>query len=561
VPFSTKDGFAALSKAGPCRILKAGTSTGDRDYAAERRAQRVIPAGADVSTKKAKSEDSQPYVQIFRKNPQAMWVYDRESLRFLDVNQAAVDLYGYSRAKFLSMHADDLELGNEPCVPSQPQTKEIAPPILECRHRSGSGVPIEVEITTQEIVYAGHPAVLAVVVDAARRKQLEAQLLQAQKMEAVGMLAGGIAHDFNNLLTVIAGYSQLLLNSLSPSDRNRTSVEQIMKAGDRAAALTRQLLAFSRRQAMQTRVLDLNVLVGKLAVMLQRLIGEDIDLRLDFSRDLGQVNADPGQIEQVIMNLVVNSRDAMPQGGTLTLQTANVELTEDYTATQTRVKAGSYVMLQVRDSGSGMDPATRSRLFEPFFTTKAQGRGTGLGLSIVFGIVRQSGGNLEIQSEPGRGTSVKIYLPRVEQPAVAETESPAVEAERGSETILLVEDEEALRKMVRETLEREGYRVLEAGGPGQAEQICRTYKDAIDLMITDVVMPKENGRALAARVTKVRPDMKVLFMSGYAESTTLNGEIPQSRFMQKPFTPAALARKVRSVLKPRNSDKCHGAGG
>jgi PAS domain S-box-containing protein len=514
-----------------------------------------------VSTKRQKSEDSQPYVQIFRKNPQAMWVYDRDSLRFLDVNQAAVDLYGYSRTEFLRMHADDLELRIEPCVPSQPQTNESVPSILECRHRSRSGGLIEVEITTQEILYAGHPAVLAVVVDVTRRKQLEAQLLQSQKMEAVGMLAGGIAHDFNNLLTIIAGYSQLLLNSLSPSDRNRTSVEQIMKAGDRAAALTRQLLAFSRRQVMQTRVLDLNTLVGKLAVMLQRLIGEDIELRLDFSRDLGQVNADPGQIEQVIMNLVVNSRDAMPQGGTLTLHTANVELTEDYTATQTRVKPGSYVALEVRDSGSGMDPATRSRLFEPFFTTKGQGRGTGLGLSIVFGIVRQSGGNLEIQSQPGMGTSVKIYLPRVEQPAVAETESPAVEAERGSETILLVEDEETLRKMVRETLEREGYRVLEAGGPGQAEQICRTNKDAIDLMITDVVMPKENGTALAARVTEIRPDMKVLFMSGYAESPTLNAEIPQSRFIQKPFTPAALARKVRSVLKPRNSDKCHGAGG
>jgi PAS domain S-box-containing protein len=561
VPFSTKDGFVALSKVGPCRILKAGTSTGDSDYAAERRAQRVTPAGTDVISKKPKSEDSQPYVQIFRKNPQAMWVYDRDSLRFLDVNQAAVDLYGYSRAEFLSMHADDLELPNEPSVPGQPQTNETAPPILECRHRSRSGVLIEVEINTQEIVYAGHPAVLAVVVDVTRRKQLEAQLLQAQKMEAVGMLAGGIAHDFNNLLTVIAGYSQLLLSSLSQSDRNRASVEQIMKAGDRAAALTRQLLAFSRRQVMQTRVLDLNVLVGKLAVMLQRLIGEDIELRLDFSRDLGQVNADSGQIEQVIMNLVVNSRDAMPQGGTLTLQTANVELTEDYTATQTRVKPGSYVMLVVRDSGSGMDSATRSRLFEPFFTTKGQGRGTGLGLSIVFGIVRQSGGNLEIQSEPGMGTSVKIYLPRVQQPAVAETESPAVEAERGSETILLVEDEETLRKMVHETLEREGYRVLEANGPRQAEQICRTYKDAIDLMITDVVMPKGNGTALAARVTEIRPDMKVLFMSGYAESATLSGEIPQSRFMQKPFTPTALARKVRSVLKPRNSDKCHGAGG
>jgi CheY-like chemotaxis protein len=333
-----------------------------------------------------------------------------------------------------------------------------------------------------------------------------------------------------------------------------------MKAADRAAALTRQLLEFSRRQATQTRVLDLNTLVGSMAVMLQRLIGEDIDLRLGLSRDLGQVNVDSGRIEQVIMNLAVNSRDAMPRGGALTIQTSNVNLDGDYAAAHAGARAGNYVMLAVSDTGSGMDAATQSRLFEPFFTTKAQGRGTGLGLSIVFGIVRQSGGSLEVSSEPGSGTCVKIYLPRVEQPAVPEIESPAVAAERGTETILLVEDEDMVRKLVRETLEHEGYHILEAATPEQAGRICRNFNGKIHLMITDVVMPKENGQALAARLGEVRPDMKVLYMSGYTDSEVLIDAIPQSEFLQKPFTPAALALKVRRVLQPRNGDKYRHAG-
>jgi signal transduction histidine kinase/ActR/RegA family two-component response regulator len=423
-----------------------------------------------------------------------------------------------------------------------------------------SGEFLDVEVSMRDIAWRGHHAVLAVVIDATRRKQVEAQLLQAQKIEAVGMLAGGIAHDFNNLLTIIAGYSQLLLASLQDSDRNRSAVEQIMKAADRAAALTRQLLEFSRRQATQTRVLDLNTLVGSMAVMLQRLIGEDIDLRLGLSRDLGQVNVDSGRIEQVIMNLAVNSRDAMPRGGALTIQTSNVNLDGDYAAAHAGARAGNYVMLAVSDTGSGMDAATQSRLFEPFFTTKAQGRGTGLGLSIVFGIVRQSGGSLEVSSEPGSGTCVKIYLPRVEQPAVPEIESPAVAAERGTETILLVEDEDMVRKLVRETLEHEGYHILEAATPEQAGRICRTFNGKIHLMITDVVMPKENGQALAARLGEVRPDMKVLYMSGYTDSEVLIDAIPQSEFLQKPFTPAALALKVRRVLQPRNGDKYRRAG-
>jgi len=434
---------------------------------------------------------------------------------------------------------------------------------LEWRHRLKNGNFIDVEAMMHEIRHLRRRAMLAVLIDVPRRKQLEAQLLQAQKMEAVGMLAGGIAHDFNNLLTIITGYSQLLLTALSEGDRNRSAVEQIMKAGERAAALTRQLLSFSRRQTMLPKVLDLNTLVGSLAVMLRRLIGEDIDLRLDLAKDAGQVNVDPGKIEQVIMNLAVNSRDAMPQGGMLTIQTSNVDLDEHYSATHTRVKPGSYVMMAVNDTGTGMDAETRARLFEPFFTTKGQGRGTGLGLSIVFGIVRQTGGNVEVVTEPGQGTSVRIYLPRVEQAAVPEAELPVDKTERGSETILLVEDEDMVRKLVRETLEHEGYKILEAAGPEQATRISKAYEGQIHLMITDMVMPQENGRALATRLSQQRPDMKVMFMSGYTDASVIGdvGEFGKVEFLQKPFTPAALTRKVRTVLQPANGDKCRHAGG
>jgi CheY-like chemotaxis protein len=382
-------------------------------------------------------------------------------------------------------------------------------------------------------------------------------------MEAVGMLAGGIAHDFNNLLTIITGYSQLLLASLAQEDRNHSAVEQIMKAGDRAAALTRQLLAFSRRQTMQPKVIEVNTLVSGVAVMLRRLIGEDIDLRLELARDAGQVNADPSKIEQVIMNLAVNSRDAMPHGGTLTIETGNVELDEHYSATHTRVKPGRYVVIAVKDTGCGMTMETRARLFEPFFTTKGQGRGTGLGLSIVFTIVRQTGGNLEVTSQPGAGTSVRIYLPRVEQAVVPETESPAAAPERGSETILVVEDDEMVRKLVRETLEHEGYKILEAANPEQAAEISYVFEGRIHLMIADVVMPQESGRSLASRLLKQRPEMKVMFMSGYTDTSIVGtGEDSgDPEFLQKPFTPAALARKVRAILKVLNGDKWRHAGG
>lgn len=506
---------------------------------------------------KPRRDDEEDFRSLFENNPQPQLVFDRQTLRFLEVNQAAIDLFGYSRAEFLEMRLNDVRAEGESQRPDAQGTFPV-----ESRHRLKDGRLLDIEMKVRELSYCGRAAVLAVLSDVTHRKQLEEQLLQAQKMEAVGMLAGGIAHDFNNLLTIITGYSQLILSSIPPSDRNFSAAEQIMKAGERAAALTGQLLAFSRRQATQARILDLNLLVGGLATMLRRLIGEDIDLRLALGGDVGQVSANPGQLEQVIMNLAVNARDAMPNGGTLTLTTANVSLSDDYAATHTRAKAGPYVMLAVSDSGVGMDAATRSRLFEPFFTTKGHGQGTGLGLSIVFGIVRQAGGNIEVASEPKAGTTVKIYLPRVEEAAPLEIVSRITASERGSETILVVEDDDTVRRLVREALEREGYTVLEAAGPDQARKVSRSYQGPIQLMITDVVMPKQNGRLLAQRLAAKRPDMKVLFMSGYSDPDMIpGGEFLESEFLQKPFTPAALVEMVRRILGNDNGSKCNKAGG
>ena len=490
-----------------------------------------------------------------------MWVFDRDTLEFLDVNKASVTHYGYSREEFLAMRITDLRPAED--EPRAPRSVSKNQALVMWRHRMKDGRVIDVEVLVHDTVYEGRRASLAVLIDVTQRRLLEDQLRQAQKMEAVGMLAGGIAHDFNNLLTIITGYSQLILNGLGEGDTNRGPVEQIMKAGERAAALTRQLLAFSRRQVLQPKVMDLNQLVAGLGVMLRRLIGEDIDLRLVMGPELGRVNADPGQLEQVIMNLAVNSRDAMPKGGTLTIETANSELNAGYVKSHIAVRPGPYVLLAVSDTGIGMDEETRAHLFEPFYTTKTEGRGTGLGLSIVFGIVKQSGGNIEVYSEPGQGTSVKIYLPRVEQVAPDEEEGFHQAMPRGTETVLLVEDEDMLRRLVRETLEREGYTVLDAATPAEAQRICQAFKGPIHLMVTDVIMPKLNGRELAERVARVHPEMRVLYMSGYTDNAVvaygvLQGAMP---FLQKPFTPSALTRKVREMLDTGNGEKIRHAGG
>jgi PAS domain S-box-containing protein len=389
--------------------------------------------------------------------------------------------------------------------------------------------------------------------DVTERRALEQQLRQAQKMEAIGRLAGGIAHDFNNLLMVISGYSEFLLDRLGPDQALRGPAKEISSAAERATSLTRQLLAFSRKQMLTPKVIDLNAVVTENLKMLTRLIGEDIDLVMIPGAELGPVKADPGQIEQVILNLAVNARDAMPQGGRLTIESSNVTLDESYARLHAPVQPGDYTMLAITDTGIGMDAETQSRIFEPFFTTKGT-KGTGLGLSTVYGIVKQSGGYIWVYSEPGKGTSFKVYLPHVTAEEVAVVEQPAAPApapaETARETILVVEDEVNLRRLTRQFLENQGYTVLEAADGAAAVQICVAHQGIIHLLLTDVIMPGMNGRELAHRVSEIRPNMKVLYMSGYTENAIgHNGTLDAGiTLLQKPFTLHALKAKVREVL-------------
>jgi len=398
---------------------------------------------------------------------------------------------------------------------------------------------------------SGNSHVLVVLfADASNRLRLEEQLRQAQKMESVGMLAGGIAHDFNNLLTIISGYSHMLAASLEEDDRNRFAAEQVIKASDRAAALTKQLLSFSRRQVAANKVLDLNAVVLGMEPMLNRIIGEHIRLRIASGAGLGRIHADPSQIEQIIMNLVVNARDAMPNGGTLWVETANAELDAQYIKRHLEARPGHYVMLAVTDSGVGMDSATREKIFEPFFTTKEDGRGTGLGLSTVYGIAKRCGGAIDVYSEPGKGTAVKVYLPKAENSDSAAQPETANSSPRGNETVLLVEDEEAVRNIVCTALEAQGYRLMVASSGEEALHLMKGHSGPVDLLITDVVLPELNGKEVARRLHKKKPGMAVLFMSGYTDIALNDSSAPEAQvhFLGKPFTPAALNRKVRELL-------------
>jgi len=383
------------------------------------------------------------------------------------------------------------------------------------------------------------------------RKELEQQLRQSQKMEAIGQLAGGVAHDFNNLLTAINGYSSLALQRSDPDDRIRGYLEEIRKAGERATNLTRQLLAFGRKQMLKPVPLNLNDVVSEMSKMLRRLIGEDISFDAKLDPELKQIRADAGQLEQVLVNLVVNSRDAMPQGGTLTIETANFDIDHEFASRHLGLMPGNYVVLTVTDNGCGMDDKTKARIFEPFFTTKEKGRGTGLGLSTVYGIVTQSGGNIWVYSEPNEGTVFKVFLPQLEQgsePAAKILVDTVVP--RGSETILLVEDEEVVRGLARQVLEQAGYNVLDAGSGDEAIRLCRELREPIDLLLTDVVMPKTSGKEVAERLIRLRPATRVLYMSGYTDDAIVHHGVLDANveFIQKPFTPIALARKVREVL-------------
>jgi len=397
----------------------------------------------------------------------------------------------------------------------------------------------------------GRPVrLVGISTDISDRKTLEAQFRQAQKMDAIGQLAGGVAHDFNNLLTAILGYSNFVIETLGPQDARRSDLEQVIKAGQRAAALTRQLLAFSRKQVLQPIAVDLNALVTGIRPMLSRLIGEHMELVPILIANPCTVRADPGQLEQVLMNLVVNARDAMPSGGRVTVETANVDLDQSYSP-EVAVHPGSYVMLAVGDNGVGMGEETKRRLFEPFFTTKEAGKGTGLGLATVYGIVKQSGGYIWVFSEPGQGATFKVYLPCTDRNDAVETLVVSDGATAAAtETVLVVEDEDAVRLLTRRILERAGYRVFDAANPQDAEALFERHKDLFNLLVTDVVMPGSSGPQLFERLALQHPDLRVLYVSGYTDDTIVHqGKLnPGIALLQKPFTPDALNRRVREVL-------------
>jgi len=470
---------------------------------------------------------------------------------------ATTRILGYDLAEFVGRNALDLIHPEDRDGVASRLTEVMANSrgrvivAARVRHKDGSWRYLEGVLTN----LLDDPSVGAIVNnyrDATERRSLEQQVIQAQKMEAVGRLAGGVAHDFNNILTAIGGYTDLLLADLPPDDPRRQDVDEIHRAADRAAALTQQLLAFSRRQVLQPKVIDLNALVSNVENLLRRLIGEDVLLATTLAGDVGRVRADPGQVEQVIVNLAVNARDAMPAGGRLTIETRNVELDAAYAAEHQTVVPGPYAVIAVSDSGTGMSAETQSHMFEPFYTTKEVGKGTGLGLATVYGIVKQSGGSIWVYSELGHGTTVKVYLPRVDEPAEPLAPSTPADAEslRGTETILLVEDEPAVRAVARQILTRQGYAVLEAADGQTALAMVDAGGPRVDLVITDVVMPGMSGRSLADRLASRYPGLRVLYMSGYTDDAIVRHGMlePGLAYLQKPFRPDALARKVREVL-------------
>jgi two-component system, cell cycle sensor histidine kinase and response regulator CckA len=473
-------------------------------------------------------------------------------------NRRAEEIFGYKREELIGQRIELLlpqsrrghHVHQRDDYFSHPRIRPMGSGIdLAARRKDGGEFPVEVSLSYVEAeggVYA-----IAFVSDISQRKHLEEQLLHAQKMEAVGRLAGGVAHDFNNMLTVISGYNRMILDELSPLDPLRGYAEEVLKAADRAGALTNQLLAFSRRQIMRPQVISVNSVLAQTEKMLNRLIGEDVDLVMQLAADAGNIKADPGHVEQAVVNLAVNARDAMPLGGRLTIETENVHLDENYARTHMGVTPGDFVLIAVSDTGHGMDAETRRRIFEPFFTTKEKGKGTGLGLATVYGMIKQTGGDIWVYSEPGQGTTFKLYFPRVSEPASdgADGES-APERRAGGETILVVEDEKAVRELTVRMLQQLGYVILTASSGQEALEICRNHAGFIDMLLTDVVMPGMSGRQLADQLLLQRPDTAVLFLSGYTENTVVHHGVLDAgvNFLPKPFSRENLAKKLREVL-------------
>jgi PAS domain S-box-containing protein len=514
-----------------------------RDVSERRRAEALLRAS------------EQSYRELFENAHDGIYTTDLEG-RFTSVNSACERLTGYSRQEligkdarqFIAPQFHDLvrRMGEHKKAHGGTTTYE-----LEILGRSGQRIPVEV--STQLIHRDGEPVgVQGIARDLRERRMLEEQLRQAQKMEAVGQLAGGIAHDFNNLLTVITGYSEVLLSELPSTDPSRPSVREIRKSAERAAMLTSQLLAFSRRQILQPVVIDLNTLVPDNVKMLRRLIGENIEIATELQPSLAYVKSDPGQVNQALVNLAVNARDAMPNGGRLTIRTATVMLDESYVHHHPELRPGEYVRLSIADTGCGMDPDTMARIFEPFFTTKEEGKGTGLGLAMVYGFVKQSGGHITVRSEVGRGSTFDIFLPVIghpERPLEINGPSHHGLGGGGSETVLLVEDEDGVRNLVRLALQMKGYTVLEACHGADALQICEKWSGPVDLLVTDMVMPKMGGRELARHLRERNPKLRVLFLSGYTDDALLRDGFDEGTpFLPKPFSPSDLAKKVRELL-------------
>jgi PAS domain S-box-containing protein len=526
------------------------------------RTERSVGFVVDIDARKRAEDELRDaearFARVFHSNLFAIGVAEMASGRLVDVNGRCADFFGYARDEMIGRTVFDLGMWANPAERERlvAAASGPGPPSpMEATFRRKSGEIRHALVSMEAMTQKGRaePLNMVVLVDLTDYKRLELQLLQAQKMEAVGRLAGGVAHDFNNVLGVILGYGELLLRQATEPQRSK--LEQILKAAQRAADLTRQLLAFSRQEVVEPKVLDLDAVLAELQKMLVRLIGEDVDLAIVHGANLGHVRADRGQLEQVVMNLCVNARDAMPDGGLLGIETANVDLDAAEAGQHQPTTPGRYVMLAVSDTGCGIETEVLPRIFEPFFSTKAPGMGTGLGLATVYGIVKQAGGFVWVSSEVGRGTTFKVYLPRADEPASAPEAREAAVSLQGSETILLVEDEASLRAMAAEILEGHGYRVLEAGGGDEAVEIGCRHPDPIHLLVTDVVMPGMNGRQVADSLVARHPSLRVLYMSGYTDNIIAHRGVLEAGtlFLSKPFTTQALLSRVREALAERNT--------
>jgi two-component system, cell cycle sensor histidine kinase and response regulator CckA len=525
--------------------------------AIERSLREASTRVARQEAERALRESEERYRRIIETTNEGVWLVDR-AMRTTFVSRRMSALLGYSSAELLGQPLlDFVHEASRSSVTEYLAIRERSSAYqVEARLVRADGKDLWVLLDSAPILEDRSDAGrLVMAMDISQRKRLEEQLRQALKMEAVGNLAGGIAHDFNNLLSVILGYAEMVMTELKPGDPIRADLEEIHRASERARDLTKQLLAFSRRQVLEPRTLDLNQVLRGMEQMLRRLLREDIELAFLTAPQLGRVCADSGQVEQIVMNLLVNARDAIRGAGKIAIETGNVELTAEYAAEHHGVTPGPYVMLAVGDTGAGMDAATQEHIFEPFFTTKGADGGTGLGLSTVFGIVKQSGGHIWVYSEPGRGTTFRIYFPRTEAAldAVVPVELP--QTLHGTETVLVVEDQEQVRTLIRVILRRHGYNVLEAPNGGEALLICESFPATIHLLLTDVVMPRMSGRELASRLAPLRPEMGVMYVSGYTENTIVHHGVLDAgvAFVQKPITPEVLARKVRQFLDAHRS--------